>query len=651
MSIDEIIERLCDASHGSFLRALGDLNSVLRMPSPGRVDFLATFFDRLARVPLSDSEYNVRVRQVIQRSKIDDVGLRTIAEVAAKQPSAIKLAVLAALPQDARAIVYRDTSSSHSASKRTDIDGRDSGSGTRSDGNSNTESSGKVILLAASDSQEGNTSLLASTGFESFRIGPEQNLREVLCQVSDLCACLVDGTYLRQLNHDDQAGLFQLLAEHSSFWWIRIDENHLLIEFTDLIELIKRTRCRRVVSCEELSLQPDGTLRSAEVSSIRRSSSLLRSVDHGRFLLGEISAQEAQVLMAAATTYAVENHGTSQIDVKSLRARFLHDGRSGQKIAVLRINDFGSGLIAKVGGPDEVMDEARRFRYFIQPWDQELRPVVQFHGSSAVILFGLISEDLRPTEPAPTLESQLQALWRWEVWGDSPGMTRPDPSNIKIAIQSAVEKLACLNKRRHLNSGFENFSRPHMECFSLLEASGVKWSVAGDESRLRKLAADAYDARDGLAVVHGDVHLKNILVRSDRQSFLIDYAFSGPGHPAVDLVRLELALLFRTFRQTAGSESIVRFQQEFSVERRGVAELEVRFPELYGPETNRVCLDGMIRARDAAIDVIESFGGGLLDYHAAKYLWSWRSLTMSDLQASLARDVVGALGQSISGLA
>ena len=42
--------------------------------------------------------------------------------------------------------------------------------------------------------------------------------------------------------------------------------------------------------------------------------------------------------------------------------------------------------------------------------------------------------------------------------------------------------------------------------------------------------------------MHGDVHLRNILIRGESEVHLVDYAASGPGHPAVDLVRFELAL-------------------------------------------------------------------------------------------------------------
>ena len=53
-----------------------------------------------------------------------------------------------------------------------------------------------------------------------------------------------------------------------------------------------------------------------------------------------------------------------------------------------------------------------------------------------------------------------------------------------------------------------------------------------------------------IATVHGDMNLRNVLVRDGREPFLIDYAYSGPGHPCFDLVRFESALMFQMFRMT-----------------------------------------------------------------------------------------------------
>ena len=61
------------------------------------------------------------------------------------------------------------------------------------------------------------------------------------------------------------------------------------------------------------------------------------------------------------------------------------------------------------------------------------------------------------------------------------------------------------------------------------------------------MARSKVDALAEIVTVHGDVQLRNILVRDGREPHFIDYANCGPGHPCYDLVRLESAVLFYCF--------------------------------------------------------------------------------------------------------
>src|SRR5207302_5509218 len=93
---------------------------------------------------------------------------------------------------------------------------------------------------------------------------------------------------------------------------------------------------------------------------------------------------------------------------------------------------------------------------------------------------------------------------------------------------------------------------------------GIAWTIPDRDGVERDIFAFRPRARRLVvtlakyATVHGDVHLRNILVRDDRDPHFIDYAYSGPGHPCFDLVRLESALLFRGFRLTADERLTAR---------------------------------------------------------------------------------------------
>ena len=92
-----------------------------------------------------------------------------------------------------------------------------------------------------------------------------------------------------------------------------------------------------------------------------------------------------------------------------------------------------------------------------------------------------------------------------------------------------------------------------------------------------------------VAIVHGDVHLRNVLVRDGREPFLIDYALAGPGHPCLDLVRFESALMFHFFRMTE-SECAVRELIAAGGDAATVDELYDRFPGMCQSLGNRLAI-------------------------------------------------------------
>ncbi len=147
--------------------------------------------------------------------------------------------------------------------------------------------------------------------------------------------------------------------------------------------------------------------------------------------------------------------------------------------------------------------------------------------------------------------------------------------------------------------------------------------------------------------MHGDVNLQNILLQGDRVAYLIDYAYSGPGHPAIDLARLELALYLGPFQQ-AGSDADCRsLQAALTLEQRDWPFLQGHFSELIKLKTNEVCIRGCVMARDAALQAVQSYGGDKRDYFAAKLLLAWYALALEGLNSSLARGVIEILTDEI----
>ena len=128
----------------------------------------------------------------------------------------------------------------------------------------------------------------------------------------------------------------------------------------------------------------------------------------------------------------------------------------------------------------------------------------------------------------------------------------------------------------------------------------------------------------------------------------MDYEASGPGHPAVDLVRFELALYLGPVRQFEDDASSVAFQKALSIERATLEVLREGFPGFFRCHINAACAAGMTAARDAAIEVLRIHSGDSRDYLATKFLVAWQNLAIIGSQTGLARAVISATTEEIA---
>jgi tRNA A-37 threonylcarbamoyl transferase component Bud32 len=186
-----------------------------------------------------------------------------------------------------------------------------------------------------------------------------------------------------------------------------------------------------------------------------------------------------------------------------------------------------------------------------------------------------------------------------------------------------------------------------MDYFKNMESKRITWGFNDVHRQVRDKAEVQYNTLCGSAIVHGDLQLRNILVHNDLNMHLIDYAGSGPGHPAIDLVRLELALYVGCLKQLEDELQYVKLQEKLSIEMLNYDKLAQEFPESFRAVINRVCMRGCVAARDNAIEAAKAHTGTVKDYLAAKYLVAWQNLIMGGRQASLARSVICALAPAI----
>jgi aminoglycoside phosphotransferase (APT) family kinase protein len=180
-----------------------------------------------------------------------------------------------------------------------------------------------------------------------------------------------------------------------------------------------------------------------------------------------------------------------------------------------------------------------------------------------------------------------------------------------------------------------------------MHARGMKWNLPFTSP---KPVAECIEAAhrilepfDSKATVHGDIHLRNILARDVNDAYLIDYSYSGPGHPAHDLTRLECCMYFQYLRPLDTEDSFVELQRAVSVECVKADELERRFESWHSSTLNRTLLQGAVYCRDRCLEVLRTYGLGLHDYLAAKFILSCYSVSLPALQLGFVRSTIRAL--------
>jgi hypothetical protein len=505
----------------------------------------------------------------------------------------------------------------------------------------NERCSGIVLILSKSEDQAANKSLLKEAGFEPPTVDSQETL-DTLINEPDVCACIVDSSYLRDLSKEEQETLFRFIASRSSFVWIRVSDSdqHLQLSELQLYDLVRSARCQSNNSGPLVSVQHDDTIRGTETAHIQRAANTIQAGNDLALTPTELTSAQARLLTASVAS-EVNNYGRA-LSSSNLHVRFFHDGRTLAKTVYVTLPDSSFPLVAKLDTPRNIADEARRFYEFISPWDRDLNPIIRFHAGNGVMLFRLVS-DMGSQSPAPSLEDRLLALWMSDKYPhkDYPG---PNEDDLVQAVSHAAEKLSLLNRQKPTDRlQVDCYNRPIVDANKKMWEKGVGWGF--DDSAFLSLeqAEIQFQRLDRCAILHGDVHLRNILIRGDRESFLIDYANSGPGHPCVDLVRLELSLYFCAFQQTAGEDRCREFQQALSFNGTQAEELIAAFPDLSAIGVNRVCIRGMVNARIRALEVLAQHGGGLDDYYAVKTLVAWYSLLVSGTQIGLIRSVISAL--------
>ena len=579
-----------------------------------------------------------------------------VARAARGFPAHLRMAVATAIPAEARLELYgsRRRSAALRAEETTDTPAPALEPADQASASPETDQErlghSTVLLLSHPDRQVANRRLLGSAELDPMVVETPADLERVLATSTGVCGCAIDQSALTVLDTEAQEALFATLAEYSSFIAVRVHEGARLRISRDRVSQILQT-ARQLgthVPHDAISFRSDRTIQETELSFYQNAAKLLRSHESASFALGELTPAEVQLLVAAARARMRAGSFDPELDAKPLTVRFLTGGRSGAKLATVVCGNIPT-FVAKITPKDRALDEMQRFRTFVQPLNDELSPECHLHGRTAVILFRLVRGDSDPSTPAESLEDRLREVWNKQWLQSNSEGAEQEAAFLERALTRVAQTLAELNRNAPPPScNLGSFVNPPATHIDTLDRQGFVWGLSDCARRARRTAAKRVRRMAKSAIVHGDLHLRNVLIRGESEVRLIDYEASGPGHPALDLVRFELALYLGPVRQFEDEASSVAFQRAVSIDRAPVEVLRSSFQDFFQCHVNSACAAGMTGARDAALDVLQNHGGDHRDYLAMKFLVAWQNLAIIGSQTGLARAVILATAEEIA---
>lgn len=656
MTIDEHIKKLASPSDDIFYKKISQLPDAINLPSEAAALFAISFAKEMMKQSVLSARIQAnRLGAVLRKLNLDSEDIIKLSVLAQELSPSLKNTVAIFLSPSQRRILSgsgeensREILIHDNTDKQLDIE---SGITAKRETDVILESKDNystVILLSKIANQDSNRELLKKNGFSPILFDNIDKLHQDLKSNSDVCACLVDSSFIKEMQESEQRHFIEELSSYSTFIWLRLDDTDLLINQDEVRNILKKARCQLTVDAKDLSIQANSTLRQKEISELRRAQEILQIHQSIQIIPGELSEEQSRILIAAAKEHARELRFAGEPTILKLVTKFLPGGRSDAKIALVGLTPEGQYVVAKIDDKNNVINEIKRFRLFIQQWDNKLQPKASFHGQAAVILFGLVSDGASSRLPAPMLEKCLEDLWNNELFELTDGHTLElNAENIGNGLENMTQALFDLNSRKPELSEFPP-ANLGMDYFKRLEKKNITWGFADLHRIARDKAEGKFNVQAGSARVHGDLQLRNILVQNNLNMHLIDYAGSGPGHPAIDLVRLELALYIGCLKQLEDESRYIKLQEDLSIKLFDYSKLAQDYPESFRIAINRVCMRGCVSARDNAIKAVKSHGGSQEDYLAAKYLIAWQNLSMEGRQSSLARSIISALAPFIN---
>lgn len=593
---------------------------------------------------LGPTEMSRRVRIAVEVAKLPERQLRELAASLAHLPSTVRQAVTASLPPTLRRLVYSTQDQPRLAEEyppRSDPPSLPNPPFKEPRAEASREWA-SVILLGTFADHEENRLALEREGFAPLRATTVAQLVEYLDH--DVCGVVIARSWWSGIPQAEREGVLHTILGHSSFTWLKFDSQNLPCNADRFDQLLQAAR-HAVPTMGECVCHDGWRITPHDMLALRRIRDILANTETVRLCPADIRETQARVLIGAAIKHVQQRNYSGPFRINRVETNTLHGGRSFARIIRMAPDDDGAPLIAKIDHVERLRDEMNRFKRYAQRWDTALNPQLHFHAGTSLIIFGLVESVDSPGSPAPTLEETLEEMFYSEHWpGDYNG---PDENELRQLIGRAIRKIQRLNGQAN-DGACEPRAFVLCEPYETLRRAGLTWKVgyldgSGSVFDFVDAACSRVHAMSERVIVHGDVQLRNILVRDGREPHFIDYATCGPGHPCIDLVRLESAILFYCGRMNGDEREFGAVLFDI-LAGRSEADIRQGHPLFCTSRTNRLAIYAGVACRAAALETLGLLGGNEDDWLAMKYVIACQSLFLINMQSGVVRGQLAALG-------
>lgn len=470
-----------------------------------------------------------------------------------------------------------------------------------------------VALIGTPEEHVRNESLLKNANLDPLRLPSLEHLWNVA--PTGLCGFVVGASAWGQVSVADQRRSIRRICEYSTFLFIRVSVDGLApaVAQTFLQDAVN-ARCGPLDGqkfCHGL----DCDLTLADIGILQSTARLLESAGTADFFPLGLTESDASLLRLIA---ANRRHTGNPLTIRRLGTRELAGGRSGARVFLLN-DGSAQPFVAKVGEAEQLTSELRRYQQWIQDWEPSVTtPTFHSHLGGAAISYRLQSAPDGNGIPAPTLEECLERL-RSSEWVKSIESSTQEARDLFQAVGRAIDRLVILNSQKHTGAALDEFWL-HWPIRDLA-SRGIDFSILDRNwqpimlSDLVARAMSQLQPNHGSGVVHGDIHGRNILLL-DRIPAFIDFAWSGPGHPLVDLVRLDAVVRSMAMRMLLDKRSMHDIIQAIYVNGTGAETILAQNPAIAASPVAALALRTAAKVREAALVVARAHSLGLADFFA-----------------------------------